>query len=306
MLTRLLDLPSELLLQILATLPVKPLLRFAQTSHYARSLAYSNLQSLSLAIYPSHRSSWHNKLFIAQHKPKHALHAAIQIPRAWDFDYTTLLTFHNKIVASILSRHASVLQKLELTFWTLSIPIARAIAKLPALKELNICIETVQAVPRAYMNVQRKEEGKAWALLPCSPSWTHLIHTLRIENAKINTSQLHCLIAGAGRLRELALRKCDMLTSSLWDTERLSSLRHLSITDCANVHANSTALEAISKMQRLKVLDLHGCSGLDGEVLEQWNRDVWRVPLFVAPRPRGMLKEEVHIEVDPDYLLEQD
>ena len=54
---------------------------------------------------------------------------------------------------------------------------------------------------------------------------------------------------------------------------------------------------------RQQSLDLHGCSGLDGEVLEQWNRDVWRVPIFVAPRPRGALKEEVFIEVDPEYMV---
>ena len=40
-----------------------------------------------------------------------------------------------------------------------------------------------------------------------------------------------------------------------------------------------------------QVLNLHGCSGLDGEVLEQWNRDVWRVPVFAAPGPKGALKE---------------
>jgi hypothetical protein len=51
----------------------------------------------------------------------------------------------------------------------------------------------------------------------------------------------------------------------------------------------------------LQVLDLHGCSGLDGEVLEQWNRDVWHVPLFVAPSPRSALKEDAFIEVDPEY-----
>lgn len=57
---------------------------------------------------------------------------------------------------------------------------------------------------------------------------------------------------------------------------------------------------------RLQVLNLHGCSGLDGEVLEQWNKDVWRVPVFVAPFPRGAAKENVVIEVDPDYMEDED
>lgn len=39
-------------------------------------------------------------------------------------------------------------------------------------------------------------------------------------------------------------------------------------------------------------------------MLEQWNRDVWHVPVFVAPRPRGSMKEDMIIEVDPEYMLE--
>lgn len=53
------------------------------------------------------------------------------------------------------------------------------------------------------------------------------------------------------------------------------------------------------------MLNLHGCSsGLDGDVLEQLNRDLWRVPVFVAPLPRGSKKEDMFIEVDPDYMTE--
>lgn len=53
-----------------------------------------------------------------------------------------------------------------------------------------------------------------------------------------------------------------------------------------------------------QVLDLQGCRGLDGEVWERWNREVWRVPGFVAPRVSGVLKEVGggEIEVDPEYL----
>ena len=250
----LLNLPLELLLQILSNLSLKPLLRFAQTSQHARSLAYSNLQALSLAIYPSHRNSRYNTLSTAQHKPEHDLHAAIQIPRAWDFDYTTLLTFHNKIIASILGRHECALQKLELTLWTLSPPIAKAMTKLPALRELSIRIESVRAVPRAYMILQRKEEYKAWAVLASARPWAHLVHTLRIENAQVNASQLLGVIDGAARLRKLRLSSCEMLTSSVWDdAAKLGSLHHLSIADCAHVHVNETAVDAISKMHRLQV-----------------------------------------------------
>lgn len=69
---------------------------------------------------------------------------------------------------------------------------------------------------------------------------------------------------------------------------------------CSVTHDKRTELISIA----LQVLDLNGCSGLDGEVLERWNRDVWRVPLFEVPKSRGALKEDTMIEVDPDYMLE--
>ena len=69
---------------------------------------------------------------------------------------------------------------------------------------------------------------------------------------------------------------------------------------CSVTHNKRTELI----LNVLQTLDLHGCSGLDGEVLEQWNRNVWRVPIFEAPSSRGALKEETMIEVDPDYMLE--
>lgn len=251
--THIFDLPPELLIQILSSLSTNPLLRFAQTSQYARSLAYSDLQNLSLAVYPSHRSSWHNKLFATQHKPKYDRSKTIQIPRAWDFEYSTLLKFHSKIIASILERHAFALQRLELTLWTISLPIAQALASLPVLRELTIRIEATHSVPRSYINPQRREERQAWDLLASNPASMHQMHTLKIENAEVTVGQISGLLSGTERLQELRLRKCDMLTSSIWSTPELQNLHHLSITDCINVHVASPALDAISKMHRLKV-----------------------------------------------------
>ncbi|KAH6620339.1 hypothetical protein C7974DRAFT_231608 [Boeremia exigua] len=336
----LLKLPPEILLQILSNLSIKPLLRFAQTSHYARILAHTNFRALSLTVCPSHRTSWHSKLFFAPHKPAHSLHAAIQIPHAWDFDYPTLLTFHNKITASIVSRYASTLRTLELTLWTLSPTIAQALTTLPALRDLSIRLETTHAMSRIYTSLQRRDECAAWTLLASNPSWTHVLRTLRIEGAEIGAAQLGGLIEGAMRLRDLSLSSCGMLTGSIWGCAGLRRLQQLRVTDCANVHVDATAVGGnkqitqtagtstyhsmlvraaesdlrCSVAQRCvdcanlgcatQALDLHGCNGLDGEVLEQWNRDVWRVPVFVAPRPRGLMKENLLIEVDPDYMNE--
>lgn len=256
----LLDLPPELLIQILTALPTKPLLKFAQTSQYARSLAYSNLHTLSLAILPSHRSSWYNKLFSTQHEQKPPSHpdydphkVLIRIPQAWNFDYPTLTKFNNKIIASILYRHGCTLQSLDLTLWTLSVPIAQALAALPALRSLSVRIENVQPTPRTHLSSQRKEEQKAWAALASAPGFTWQLRALRIENAELGAAQLGSILNGPRFLSELVLSRCDMLTSSLWDTARLEGLLHLRVADCVNVHVNQTALGTISKMHRLQV-----------------------------------------------------
>jgi hypothetical protein len=251
---RLLNLPPEILLQILSKLSIKPLLRFAQTSQYARKLAYTDLQALSLAVCPSHQDSWHNKLFAARRKPEHDLHASVQIPRACDFSYTTLLTFHNKIIASILDRHAQTLQRLELALWTLSASVAESIKTLSALRELSIRIESVHTVPRAYLCVQKREECKAWTVLA---SKANSIHALRIENAEINASQLLDIVGGAAQLRDLSLSGCSMLTSSIWDVTGLTKLHKLSILRCPNIHVSDTAVQTISTMHRLQVRPLH-------------------------------------------------
>lgn len=257
MTTKLFHLPPEILLQLLEILPLTPLLRFAQTSRYARNLAYSNVQNLSLAIYPSHRSSCHNKLFSSQHKPRHAHAATIQIPRAWDFDHWTLAIFHDKIIASIVGRHAFALQRLDLTLWRLSTLIAKALKRLPALRELSIQIETVHAIPRTYMTMQRKEEIEAWSSLASDPAFLASINTLIIKHAEINATQVDRLLAGAERLREMRLSRCDMLTSDVWSSAQLCRLHHLSLTDCTNVHVDGTAVETISKMVQLQVRQLH-------------------------------------------------
>lgn len=247
----LLNLPSELLFQILATLPTKSLLRFAQTSHYARSLAYSNLHTLSLAIFPSHRSSLYNTIFSALHEQKPPSHPdhdpykiLIRIPQAWRFDYPTLLSFHNKLIATVSHRHACTLQTLDLTLWTLSMPIAQALAALPALHNLSIRIETMQYAPRPHRASQRLEEQTSWTLLAASTAFASQLRTLHIDNANLTSSHLAALLAATPRLRALRLARCDVLTSQL-ETRWLLSAAH-TLPDPA-------PLAAISKMRSLQV-----------------------------------------------------
>lgn len=255
MATSLLNLPSEILLQILSKLSIQPLLRFAQSSHHARTLAYTDIHALSLAVCATHQDFWHYKLSATRFEPEHDLYTAIQIPGAWDFPYNTLLAFHNKVIASILSRHAFTLQKVDLMLWTLSPTIAQAIAALPAIKQLSIRIESVQTVPRVHINTQkqRRQEYTAWSLLASDPSWMHSVKSLRIENAEVNTSQLLSIVDSATRLQDLRLSACTMLTSSIWKSARLHTLHLLEMLGCVNVHIDKPELETISKMNRLQV-----------------------------------------------------
>ncbi|KAJ4325526.1 hypothetical protein N0V94_000669 [Neodidymelliopsis sp. IMI 364377] len=312
----LLELPPELLIQILASLPISPLLKFAQTSRYARNLAYSNLHSLSLAISSSRRPTWYEKLvpLPVDSLPPSRIDCEphkilVRIPQAWNFSYPTLFNFHNKIITSVLNRHATTLKTLELSLWTLSTSVAQALADLPALRELKIKVENLHPVPRAQLNLQRKQEREAWDILSQSAIWPPRIQHLRIENAEITSTQISTLLTKTTQCAGLELIRCDMLTNALFDSlnsptcaKVQHSLESLGVIHCGNVHLNQTALEVISKMHRLQTLDLHGCSGLDGEVLDAWNRESWHIAVFVAPR-RTADKENLFIEVDPEYVL---
>jgi hypothetical protein len=263
----LLELPPELLIQILASLPISPLLKFAQTSRYARNLAYSNLHSLSLAVSASRRPTWYKKLV---HLPVDSLPPSridrephkilVRIPQAWDFSYPTLFNFHNKIITSVLSRHATTLRTLELTLWTLSTSVAQALANLPALRELKIKIENLQPIPRTQLNLHRKQERDSWDIICQRAIWAPQIQHLRIENAEITSTQISTLLTKTTQCTGLELIRCDMLTNGLFDSlnsltcaKIQHSLESLSVVHCGNVHLNQTALEAISKMHRLQV-----------------------------------------------------
>jgi hypothetical protein len=50
-------------------------------------------------------------------------------------------------------------------------------------------------------------------------------------------------------------------------------------------------------------LSLHGCTGLDCEAVENWNRDFANIPEVVPPLPRVSIDNaNTVIEVDPLYM----
>lgn len=45
---------------------------------------------------------------------------------------------------------------------------------------------------------------------------------------------------------------------------------------------------------------------MDSEVVEQWNKDVWRIPEVVPPLPRVQAQDgSTVIEVDPAYIADE-
>lgn len=63
---------------------------------------------------------------------------------------------------------------------------------------------------------------------------------------------------------------------------------------------SQATLENIGKLKGLETLDLRGCFGIDAKTMSDWNRNIWRIPYFTAPRSYTLFEEDV-LEVDPNY-----
>lgn len=246
-----LELPPELLNLILASLPVRSLLKFSETSRYTRVLANSNLHILQLGIEPI-RALNRNKYSDDE--------IYMRIPHARTYDYTTLLKFHNALVHSILVRHADTLRTVNLSLWTISTPIAKGLSALYALQNLSIRIEDdmyARAVPRPYIALERREQHKAWNLLGQTAVWKDRLRTLKIENADLNISQLAALLQYNRRCQEMWLGGCRYIGKDLWqflgcEWDGRLALRSLHVAECGRSLVEED-LAAISGLRSLQV-----------------------------------------------------
>ena len=199
----LLDLPTEIISQILAPLPTSSLLRFSETSHHARTLANANLHTLSLGIAPPTLSrpkllnidQTSEPASTTSNSTKSPYSIWLQIPKAQTYEYRTLFNFQSALVTSILKRHGTMLQHLEISVWALTLPMAKAIKGLRALRTFSLRIESgvryVRGVSRSRIAVEREEQGKAWEVLTESaPEWSGRLTTLRLENCDVRAEQL--------------------------------------------------------------------------------------------------------------------
>ena len=247
----LLDFPSELLAQILALLPVRTLLNFSETSRYARSLANGNLSTISLDIHPIRPRN------LGKSPEKEN---CVRIPEVHTYDYQTITYFHDALVRNILLRHAEMLQVLDLSIWTFTIPIAMEISRLLALQKLSIRIEDdayARAVPRAFLPLERLEQDEAWDLLGQTAEWRDRLRVLKIENADLTMPHLVELLEQNHSCRELSLSGCRFIGEELWNFLGYAwiggdFLQRLHVADCGGC-LNERVLKTIVSLSGLQV-----------------------------------------------------
>ncbi|KAF2192544.1 hypothetical protein K469DRAFT_313606 [Zopfia rhizophila CBS 207.26] len=293
----LLNCPPELLINILAFLPIQALLKFSQTCRYSHALASSSLHTLSLGIYPTRVAGIISRLGATHYpQPKEIRSAfsslelpsptsnstwsstevdylaepealieddpykvSVLIPEAQEYDYMTLLAFHTALTKSVLVRHCNV-RHLDLSLWTLSTPIAKALSGLPALRALSLRIEGfphVRAVPRSRGAAQRGEQRAAWELLANEAVWAPRLSALRIEGGELSTKQLTVLMSKSRWCREIWLCKCNMIGKYVWsflgsEWEGRAALRILGIIRCGG-QLDEEVLDIIGKLDGLQV-----------------------------------------------------
>jgi hypothetical protein len=188
-------------------------------------------------------------------------HVAVVIPDAQSFDYTTLLSFNIALTKSILTRHGGTLRNLNLSLWTLTIPTAKVIAGLSALRALSIRIEEfprVRALPRNTVAVQRLEQRQAWDFLMANATWASRLTALRVEGGELSTAQLVTLLDRSRWCHELWICKCHLIGQELWKFlgseawEGRAALRILGVMRCGG-QLDEDAMDAIGSLDGLQV-----------------------------------------------------
>ncbi|KAF1991831.1 hypothetical protein K402DRAFT_399797 [Aulographum hederae CBS 113979] len=314
--TLLLNLPAEVAILILSYLPLRTLLDFSLTSHASHTLAAAALQTLSIGVYPTRICSLISQLStssidirssseIAAHPDQSA---NVIIPDAYAHDPATLVAFHDRLLSTVLTRYCSSLRTLQLSIWTLSMPVARALAKCKSLERLTLLVENPFQRSRGFRFVREgrpnqlpAESPEAWDLI--SGTWSRL-EKLKLEGAGVMMEQVEALVRPNRRLKELWLKDCGRVGARLFhflaEWPGRESLERLTFSRCGDV--NEGILECIDKLPRLKLLCISGSMSLSPTVVLQMNAEKWHIPTIIIPRGSvDDLSTVDHIEVDPQY-----
>jgi hypothetical protein len=187
--------------------------------------------------------------------------APISIPDAEKHDPKTLLAFHCALIESILKRHGATLRNLELTLWGLTIPIAKAVASLPALRALSIRIEDfpqARSLPRQAAAMRRSEEREAWGILTDKAIWAPKLQALRIEGGELSSVQLSNLLRRSRWCQELWLCRCRLIGKDFWSFVKRdwkhgrAAMRILGVMRCGG-QMDEDMLDAIGSLNDLQV-----------------------------------------------------
>ncbi|KAF2275873.1 uncharacterized protein EI97DRAFT_58900 [Westerdykella ornata] len=343
----LLSLPPEVISNILFFLPIQSLLRFSQTNRYSHSLAVSNLHTLSLGIYTTRiaaiisclsatkypepkltTSSFPSSIGCSSEvtntkrdkepnlEPKEHFgtrgpySVAIVLQEAQWLDATTLLLFHNALMKSVIIRHRTALRNVELSLWTLTVPIAKSLSALQGLRTLSIRIEAfpqVRGMRGGLAVSQRLEQREAWNILTADAVWAPRLHALRLEGGEITSTQVSRLLRRSRWCRELWLSKCALVDKGIWSflanewATANASLRILGIMECGG-QLDEEVLELIDRLEGLQFLFLQGVASynVSSEVVAQRNETYWRIPEFIPPVSPAFMGTV--IEADPLYM----
>ncbi|KAI4653321.1 hypothetical protein J4E93_001083 [Alternaria ventricosa] len=309
----LLDLPTEILNHILTPLPTRSLLSFLETSRHARILANANLHTLSLGIAPLAPAFFKYldpSITSTNNNTSDPYEIWLRIPQAKTYEYLTLHTFQSLLVTSILNRHGTMLQHLNISIWSLTLPMAKALTTLRALLTFSLRIESgaryVRGIPRSRIAVEREEQGKAWDVLAESAgAWSRRVVSLKLENCDVRAEQLAVLLGEMRGCEELGLRRGRYLGREMWaalgEWEGRGRLRVLEVAECGELLGDE-AREVVGGLDGLESLNLYDCQEQRSGEFERLNAETWHIKDFTAPRPGGY-GENMIIEVDPDYIF---
>jgi len=215
----------------------------------------------------SRRSSLDSDLYTEDAFDNDPHRVSVLIPDAQTFSYPTLLSFHTSLTKSILFRHGNTLRHLDLSIWTLTIPLAKTLANLIAIRTLSIRTEdypNVRTIPRQQKIAQRGQELEAWEILSQTAIWAPRINALRIEGGEISTAQLSKLLRPSRWCHEIWLCKCERIGGDVWrwlgrEWEGRSALKVLGVMRCGG-RLTEEALDDIGLMRGLQVSSrLHLC-----------------------------------------------
>jgi len=288
----LLTLPPELLLRILSPLPLRPLLTFSLASHYCLTLSHHALPDLAFAIFPSrvdrnlaliqdpgtlHENDDDNNKNTNTYlstgtvtvplpqSPRKSNRVTLLIPQAEKIPPIILIAFHDALQRSILTRYATSLRVLDLSIWRLWQGVAAALSELRGLVSLGLEVSDPflfrggsmaprtagMGIGRVDEALMREEEG-VWETLGKARKG---LQRLRLGGVKITAAELGALLGRNWGVRELWLKRCEVVLPGVWSVLRewrgKVNLTRLGLVECGVVSMD--CLEVFGDLDRLQV-----------------------------------------------------